>query len=365
MEIWKYALSTYGMRDSRRLIEEAFDGIRPERTPIFDIFTNDAVVQHFSGLALDGRDDELACVTAAGSALDGTGCTFVPMAEGSTWVDEAGNVFVASRWMSWIQRQALTDTAKWAEWMRCYIEEVESQAEPVLDEVSKEIAAQKAYNDRLNGTVFVHCTPPTPINELVCHYHCGLERFSYLWTDERELVVRWMRACEQKTLRYIQRTAHLDTSQMVKIYSDVAYKGRLMFGSETLNEFGFFDSVAQICDACHARGMQVIFHSDGYIMDIMDDLVSAGIDGLNPIEQAAGMDIYELRRKYPQLTMVGGVDVTWLLRTGSADEIRRETRRIIDEVGTEGRLLIGSSTEVDNTVPLENYLAFHDEVMKG
>jgi uroporphyrinogen decarboxylase len=100
-------------------------------------------------------------------------------------------------------------------------------------------------------------------------------------------------------------------------------------------------------------------------MDIMPDLVAAGIDGFNPIEKAAGMDIYELRRRFPELTLVGGMDVTHLLRQGSPAEIRGETRQMIDEVGAEGRLLIGSTTELGNDVCLQNYLAFHNEVLHG
>ena len=76
------------------------------------------------------------------------------------------------------------------------------------------------------------------------------------------------------------------------------------------------------------------------------------------------MDIFEIRRKYPALTLVGGVDVTHLLRTASVEKISRQTKRIIAETGSEGHLLIGSSTEVGNDIPLDKYLAFHDEVMK-
>jgi uroporphyrinogen decarboxylase len=93
--------------------------------------------------------------------------------------------------------------------------------------------------------------------------------------------------------------------------------------------------------------------------------VAAGIDGLNPLEKAAGMDVYAIRKRHPDLILVGGVDVTHLLREGSPDDIRKEVRRMIDELGSEGRLLIGSSTEVSNHVPLANYLAFRDEVMRG
>ena len=174
-----------------------------------------------------------------------------------------------------------------------------------------------------------------------------------------------MRAIERQELRTLERTANAETSPMAMIYSDVAYKGRLMFGKEMLYELGFFDNVAQICDFCQRKGLKVIFHSDGYVMDIMADLVTAGIDGFNPIEKAAGMDVYELRRLYPDLILVGGVDVTHLLPYGSPQDVKRETRRIIENVGGEGRLLIGSTTELENNVPLENYLAFHDEVMRG
>jgi len=77
------------------------------------------------------------------------------------------------------------------------------------------------------------------------------------------------------------------------------------------------------------------------------------------------MDVYEIRRRHPDLILVGGVDVTGLLRTGAPAEIRAETGRMIAEVGAGGRLLIGSSTEVGNDIPLENYLAFHDVVVAG
>ena len=137
-----------------------------------------------------------------------------------------------------------------------------------------------------------------------------------------------------------------------------------MFSPAMFDGMGFFDEVAMLCEACHSRGVKVVFHSDGYMMDLLDDLAASGIDGLNPIERAAGMDIFEIRRRYPELALVGGVDATHLLPSAAPEEIRRQTRKIIRETGSEGRLLIGSSTEVGSDIPLENYLAFHGEVMQ-
>lgn len=351
-------------RESQQLIAEACRGTRPARTPIFDILANDRVIEHFAGRPFDGVNDRETATMASVNALDGTRHIYVPDVEGRTWRDDVGNLRRASRWTSWIHEHAIADVDGWMKWIEKHIERLDAEPPPTDVERAACAAEQRAYIDGLNGMLYMHCTPSTAINYAMFVY-CGLEYFSYLWADNRELVLRWLRALERQQRRVVQLIAHPENCDLAIIYSDVAFKGRLMFSKEMFREMGFFDDVAAICAQCHEKGMRVIFHSDGHIMDIMADLVAAGIDGVNPIEKAAGMDVYELRRLFPELILVGGVDVSELLPFGTPDEVRSETRRIINETGSEGRLLIGTSTELDTTVPLDNYLAFHDEVMRG
>jgi hypothetical protein len=350
------------MQDSIRLVEQACQGLRPARTPIFDLLLNDAIIEHFGGARLDGANDEEVSIRAVSTALDGSRHIAIPDVDGRTWHDAQGNLHIAARWTSWIQTHALTSEEQWVGWIKADIEQLESQPAPTAAECAAEEMRQAALNQRLHGTAYIHCTPSTAINDMLFGRNLGLAMFSYLWADERDLILRWMRAIEAQQQRNILRTAHRSRSNLAMIYSDVAFKQHPMFSPHTFRAFGFFDDVAAICAACHARGLQVIFHSDGDIMSLVNDLVAAGIDGLNPLEKAAGMDVYALRRRYPQLILVGGVDVTHLLREGTPDDVRAETQRMIRELGSEGRLLIGSSTEVSDHVPLANYLAFRDEV---
>lgn len=362
------------MHDSRELIETALAGEKPRRTPIFDLLANDAVVEHFAGNALDGTDDETTVVTAAARGLDATRAVATPNQQRTVWTDPAGNRRVSDRWTSWREKPAFPDLDGWAEWMSAYVEQGSNGREgsihldltaPKFDERQGRLEAerQRAYNERLGGTVNIHCTPSTAVNALL--YYVGLETFSFLWADRRELLKRWIAVYREKTLNYISATAHAVTSPLAMIYCDVAYNHGPMFSVAMFDEMGFFEEVEVLCDAIHDRRMAAVFHSDGNITDLLDDLAATGIDGLNPIEKAAGMDVLEVRRRFPELVLVGGVDVTHLLRTASPREIRRETRRIVEEAGARGRLLIGSSTEVGDDVPLENYVAFHDEVMQG
>ncbi len=345
-------------------MEQACEGVRPAHTPIFDLLLNDAIIEHFAGEPLDGLDDKSTCVKAARNALDGTRFTGIPYPDGTTFTDEQGNLHITARWTEWIRVHSLTTQDQWIRWIKWHIETLESLPWPTVAMREAEQVRQQHVNDQLHGTAFIHCTPSTAINDMLFGQKLGLTWFSYLWADERDLMLHWFRALEREQRRVIELIANRQTSNLAMIYSDVAFKHHPMFSPATFREFGFFDDVASICAACHERGLKVIFHSDGDITSLVDDLVATGIDGLNPLEKAAGVDVYALRRRYPQLILVGGVDVTHLLGEGSPDQIRQETRHLIRELGSEGHLLIGSSTEVSSHVPLLNYLAFRDEALR-
>jgi hypothetical protein len=355
------------MDGSRKLVEMALRGERPPRTPIFDLLLNGALIERFSGTPLDGTDDETAVLAAHANALDAAPRLEFPKEEGATHTDSWGNVWRSDRWTSWIVEPAVRGTERWVEFLERRVEEIEREAaRPVSDaEREAESARQKRVNAKLGGTVLAHCAPSTSVNAAMFEFHCGLDDFTFLWFDHRELVLRWMRAVEKRELRAVEIAAHPENSPFAMIYSDIAFNERLVFSKEMFLELGFFENLERLGAACHDKGMAAVFHSDGCVDEVMPDLAATGIDAFHPVEKAAGMDIFALRRQYPELTLVGGVDVTFLLRNATPEEIARETRRIISETGSEGRLLIGSTTEVDEGVPVENYLAFRDEAMKG
>jgi len=53
----------------------------------------------------------------------------------------------------------------------------------------------------------------------------------------------------------------------------------------------------RIADAYHRLGAFVFLHSHGNLNLILDDLIRAGFDGLNPIDEAEGMDLAAIKEK--------------------------------------------------------------------
>jgi uroporphyrinogen decarboxylase len=60
----------------------------------------------------------------------------------------------------------------------------------------------------------------------------------------------------------------------------------------------------------HSRGLPVNLHSDGYIMNIMDDIIALGYDSMHPVQESAGMDPATIKTQYGEKIVVyGSLDV--------------------------------------------------------
>jgi uroporphyrinogen decarboxylase len=107
---------------------------------------------------------------------------------------------------------------------------------------------------------------------------------------------------------------------------------------------------------------KVLLHNDGAIRKFIPDLIDTGFDILNPIEgHLRGMDPVELKREFGKdLTFQGGVDVKTVLNNGSIEDVRREVRLRIEQMGEDGGYILAPAHNFSNDIPLENMLAFFE-----
>jgi uroporphyrinogen decarboxylase len=121
---------------------------------------------------------------------------------------------------------------------------------------------------------------------------------------------------------------------------------------------------AELIAAIRGRtGAKILFHSDGDVFPLIDDLVEIGVDILNPIQTSAGRmaDLAALKSRYGTvLAFCGGVDTQRVLPHGSPAQVAAEVRRVIDLLGPGGGYLLSSVHTVMNDVPADNILAMVD-----
>ncbi len=102
----------------------------------------------------------------------------------------------------------------------------------------------------------------------------------------------------------------------------------------------------------------VQYHSCGYIEPLIDDLIDAGIDVLNPVQPEC-MDFKEIYMKYgDRLSFNGTLGTQKLIPFGTPEEIKAETYRNLDIAGKSGGLLPCPTHLLEPEVPWENIMAY-------
>ena len=108
---------------------------------------------------------------------------------------------------------------------------------------------------------------------------------------------------------------------------------------------------------------KVLYHCCGSVYPFIGDLVEMGVDALNPVQVTAkNMDPADLKEAFgDRISFWGGIDTQKALPFGSSDDVRAETRRIIDILGKGGGYVLNSVHSLQPDVPPENIVAMFDE----
>lgn len=114
----------------------------------------------------------------------------------------------------------------------------------------------------------------------------------------------------------------------------------------------------RITQAAHEAGLVYLFRTDGNIWSIAEDLlVNSGIDGYGEIDIDAGMDLADLKQRFPRLTLWGGMSCGQVLTFESPETIREKTRQVMEACKPGGGFIFGSSNAVHDGVPTRNFVA--------
>jgi uroporphyrinogen decarboxylase len=104
----------------------------------------------------------------------------------------------------------------------------------------------------------------------------------------------------------------------------------------------------------------ISYHSDGYILPFIDDLIELGVDILNPVQPEC-MSFAELHARFGgRLSFSGTLGTQRLLPFGTPEQIREEVHRNLKLAGPKGGLFCCPTHMVEPEVPWENIMAYVD-----
>lgn len=111
-------------------------------------------------------------------------------------------------------------------------------------------------------------------------------------------------------------------------------------------------------------GWTVMLHCCGAVECLLPDLIELGVEVFNPFQPEV-MDVFAIKKKFGrELTFFGGLSIQRVLPFGTPAEVRRETRRLIDEIGRDGGYILSPAHALPHDVPPENVMAMIEEAQR-
>jgi len=200
---------------------------------------------------------------------------------------------------------------------------------------------------------------------------CGVEPFEMtrkLMGDEISMMAfveepEWLadvsRVFTEVTLKSYD--ALLDTGiqpDCLWIYGDMAYKVSTMCSPAQYREIIWPYHKMQ-ADWAKARGMKLIYHTDGNVNDVIDLYIAAGFDALQPLEVKAGMDVRKLFPKYgDRLSFFGNIDVMIMIE----ENLEKIEAEIVSKFAA-GKAKNGYIYHSDHSVPPQVSLEFYRKII--
>ena len=108
----------------------------------------------------------------------------------------------------------------------------------------------------------------------------------------------------------------------------------------------------ELCGKVKKAGKKVFFHSDGWIFDFYDDLLSFNIDVINTQVWCMGIDRVA-EKLAGKVAVWGEMDRQYTMPSGTPDEVRREAKLLREKFASANGGFIGLGTALPD-VPLEN-----------
>lgn len=180
--------------------------------------------------------------------------------------------------------------------------------------------------------------------------------------DAPELVDRLIEVCGSFSQYIAEVFAENPSAPLMFMGEDIAGSGGPIFNPQFIRQKAL-PIWKRIAQPIRDKGMKFLYHTDGKAEKVLPIVIDElGADGFNPIERNGCNDIFEIRKKYPHTLLFGNVCCETTLPFGTPQAVEGETLELIERLGPQGGILIGSSSEVHDLIPVENALRMYQTV---
>lgn len=186
----------------------------------------------------------------------------------------------------------------------------------------------------------------------------GPEKVCLTFYDDPEMIHDMMR-----TWLNLAKTCLLKVQKRVFFFKlligeDISYKNGLLISPDMCEEF-LFPYYRDLIESLR-NGQKSFMHAevdtDGKVTDVIPLYMKTGFNVFRPFEVAAGNDVVEIAKRFPDLIISGGIDKRIL--ADSREAIKAEIERVVPFMAKRGGYIPTCDHTVPSNVSYENYIYY-------
>jgi uroporphyrinogen decarboxylase len=136
----------------------------------------------------------------------------------------------------------------------------------------------------------------------------GYENLFYAYSDDPELVHDVIGTFTNLWISVFEEVLKDVEIDHLQIWEDISYGSGSMVSLSVMEEF-MKPYYIRMIEFAKSHGVKIIcVDTDGDCMNIIPFFISCGVTGMYPFEARCGMDVREVRKKFPTLAMMGGIN---------------------------------------------------------
>ena len=187
----------------------------------------------------------------------------------------------------------------------------------------------------------------------------GFEQLMYAFYDQPDLIDDILSHLTDLWLALFEEVLAQTDVDYAYYWEDMSYKSGPMVSPRIFRRF-LAPAYRRINDFFGGHGIDTILvDTDGDVWELIPLFLEVGVTGLYPFEVRAGMDVAQVRKAYPRLQMLGGIDKTAI--AAGPEAIDREMERIAPVVRS-GGYIPGCDHYVSPDVPWEHFCYYRDKL---
>jgi len=159
------------------------------------------------------------------------------------------------------------------------------------------------------------------------------------------------------------RRMFVEAGDLIDVFAladDLGMQNTLLISPEQFDEF-VAPRLKSMADLAHSFNIKLLLHTCGNIEALIPRLIGLGVDILDPI-QPESMDPLAIKRNYGnKICLRGGISVQNIVSCGTVEEVRAETKRIVEALMPGGGYILSPGHPVlQDDIPVGNIIEMYE-----